>query len=327
MDPIAEEQDFAFTNLVYTEVGSTNTGLQYENVEEGSGHKYENVGQEATKYENVDNTSRYENVPNTDPARPCYQNVNITSENQNDKMSEENQNPYENVGTDDTKSDINDCEHYENYDFGENGVYQNILFTTKPSTRPDTDVYSQLKSLEEAVSRVNDILMKESVVECDDKHQASLSDSTELDQCIQEVTETSLVDKDEDPQKRSLTYGDDSKSKGKVSSLRDMFNFGKNKEPTRESADDSKNQEKQPKQEKSEQVSKEGSVRPTSMFRRWAFARADHPVIDVKNLARAEHPVIDVEKLEDKPSALFSSTEREIVAKFLENVKSELSTV
>ena len=139
MDPIAEEQDLAFTNLVYTEVGSTNTGLQYENVEEGSGHKYENVGQEATKYENVDNTSRYENVPNTDPARPRYQNVDITSENQNDKMSEE-------------------------------------------------------KS------------------------------------------------------------------------------------------------------------------------RRWA-------------LARAEHPVIDVEKLEDKPSALFSSTEREIVAKFLENVKSELSTV
>ena len=95
-----------------------------------------------------------------------------------------------------------------------------------------------------------------------------------------------------------------------------MFNFGKSKEPTTtEPADDSKNQEKQPKQEKSEQgVSKEGSVRPTSMFRRWA-------------LARAEHPVIDVEKLEDKPTALFSSTEREIVAKFLENVKSELSTV
>merc|ERR1712012_1103281 len=210
---------------------------------------------------------------------------------QNVKMSEENQNLYENVGTDDTKSDINTCEHYENYDFGENGVYQNILFTTKPSTRPDTDVYSQLKSLEEAVSRVNDILMKESVVECEDKHQASLSDSTELDQCIEEVTATSLVDKDEDPQKRSLT--DDSKSKGKVSSIRDMFNFGKNKEPTtREPADDSNNQEKQPKQEKSEPASKEGSVRPTSMFRRWA-------------LARAEHPVIDVEKLEDKPSALF----------------------
>ena len=94
-----------------------------------------------------------------------------------------------------------------------------------------------------------------------------------------------------------------------------MFNFSKNKEPTTtEPADDSKNQEKQPKQEKSEQGSKEGSVRPTSMFRRWALARAEHPVIDVKNL-------------EDKPSALFSSTEREIVAKFLENVKSELSTV
>ena len=309
-------------------------------MEGGSGHKYENVGQEATKYENVDNTSRYENVPDTDPARPRYQNVDITSENQNDKMSEENQNLYENVGTNDTKSDINTCEHYENYDFGENGVYQNILFTSKPSTRLETDVYSQLKSLEEAVSRVNDILMKESVVECEDKHQASLSDSTELDQCIEEVTtETSLVDKDEDPQKRSST--DDSKSKGTLSSIRDMFNFGKNKEPTTtEPPDDSKNQEKQPKQEKSEQgVSKEGSVRPTSMFRRWALARAEHPVIDVekldvekpsallKSLARAEHPVIDGEKLEDKPSALFSSKEREIVAKFLENVKSELSTV
>jgi len=123
-----------------------------------------------------------------------------------------------------------------------------------------------------------------------------------------------------------------------------MFNFGKNKEPTTtETADDSKTQEKQPKQEKSEQGSKEGSVRPTSMFRRWALARAEHPVIDITSenqndkmseeksqrwaLARAEHPVIDVEKLEDKPSALFSSTERDIVAKFLENVKSELSTV
>ena len=54
MDPIAEEQDFAFNNLVYTELGSGETGLQYENVGDGSGHKYENVGQEGTKYENVD---------------------------------------------------------------------------------------------------------------------------------------------------------------------------------------------------------------------------------------------------------------------------------
>ena len=62
-----------------------------------------------------------------------------------------------------------------------------------------------------------------------------------------------------------------------------------------------------------------GTLRPKTLdISTWDKTRA---------LARAEHPVIDVEKLEDKPSALFSSTEREIVAKFLENVKSELSTV
>ena len=84
MDPIAEEQDFAFNNLVYTELASGETGLLYENV--GEGHKYENVGEGLegwTKYENVDDNSRYENVTDTDQVKPSYRNVhNLSAENQ-----------------------------------------------------------------------------------------------------------------------------------------------------------------------------------------------------------------------------------------------------
>ena len=304
MDPIAEEQDFAFNNLVYTELGSGETGLQYENVEGGIGHKYENVGRNGTKYENVDDNSRYENVSDTDPVRSCYQNVHNPTENQKGKTPEENQNVYENVGTEDIKSDVNHSEHYENYDFGENGVYQNILFTTKSASQPDGDVYSQLRTLKEAVSRVNDILMKEST-DCDDNAFVEQDESDD-------VKETSLQ-KDEDIQTRNMS--EESKAKGKVSAIRDMFTFGKTKEPTREPVEDST--KLKPKQEKSEPSSTIPASRPASMFRRWALARAEHPVIDVERL----------EEERNKPAAIFSSTEREIVAKFLENVKSELSTV
>ena len=305
MDPIAEEQDFAFNNLVYTELGSGETGLQYENVEGGIGHKYENVGRNGTKYENVDDNSRYENVSDTDPVRSCYQNVHNPTENQKGKTPEENQNVYENVGTEDIKSDVNHSEHYENYDFGENGVYQNILFTTKSASQPDTDVYSQLRTLKDAVSRVNDILMKEST-DCDD-NKTLLSNSIEQD-VIDDVKESSL-EKDGEAQIRQTS--EESKAKGKVSTIRDMFTFGKNREPGEEST------KTKPKQEKSEPSSTIPAGRPASMFRRWALARTEHPVIDVERL----------EEERNKPAAIFSSTEREIVAKFLENVKSELSTV
>ena len=297
----------AFNNLVYTELGSGETGLQYENVEDGSGHKYENVGQDGTKYENVDDKSRYENVSDTDPVRPCYQNVGNMTENQKGKKPEGNQNVYENVGTVDVKSDSGHCEHYENYDFGENGVYQNILFTTKSTSRPDADVYSQLRTLKEAVSRVNDILMQEST-DCDD-NKASMCHSSEQD-VSHHVNESNL---EKEPDIEQIP--EDSRGKGKVSAIRDMFTFGKNREQTKESGEESGSKKREPKEEKSSSTIPAG--RPTSMFRRWA-------------LTRAEHPVIDVERLEDernKPAAIFSSTEREIVAKFLENVKSELSTV
>ena len=308
MDPIEEEQDFAFNNLVYTELGSGETGLQYENVGDGSGHKYENVGQDGTKYENVDDNSRYENVSDTDPIRPCYQNVRNTEENQKGKILEENQNVYENVGTEDIKSDINHSEHYENYDFGENGVYQNILFTTKAASQPDADVYSQLRTLKEAVSRVNDILMKEST-DCDDN---KASQSNSIEQVVSDDVKENRLDKAEEIQSRQIS--EESKAKGKVSAIRDMFTFGKSKEPTRE--EPSKGKPKQ-QREKSEPSSTIPVGRPASMFRRWALARAEHPVIDVERM----------EEERNKPAAIFSSTEREIVAKFLENVKSELSTV
>ena len=303
MDPIEEEQDFAFNNLVYTELASGEAGMQYENVEGGSGHKYENVGQDGTKYENVDDSSRYENVSDTDPVRPCYQNVHNSTENQKGKKPEGNQNVYENVGTEDVKSDNSHCEHYENYDFGENGVYQNILFTTKSTSQPDGDVYSQLKTLKEAVSRVNDILMKEST-DCDD-NKASMSNSTEED-VSHNVKENHVEGEAETRQ-----ISEESKGKGKVSAIRDIFTFGKNREPTKESGEE----RIKGKEEKSSSTTP--AARPASMFRRWALTRAEHPVIDVERL----------EEERNKPAAIFSSTEREIVAKFLENVKSELSTV
>ena len=87
-----------------------------------------------------------------------------------------------------------------------------------------------------------------------------------------------------------------------------MFTFGKNREPATESAVE------ESRKEKSDPISTVG--RPTSMFRRGALARTEPPVM------------IDAERREqNKPASVFSSTEREIVAKFLENVKSELSTV
>ena len=308
MDPIEEEQDFAFNNLVYTELGSGETGLQYENVGNENSHKYENVGQDGAKYENVDDHSRYENVSDTDPVRPCYQNVYNTAENQKGKNPEENQNVYENVGTEDVKPDNSHCEHYENYDFGENGVYQNILFTTKAASQPDADVYSQLRTLKEAVSRVNDILMKEST-DCDDN---KASQSNSIEQVVSDDVKENRLDKAEEIQSRQIS--EESKAKGKVSAIRDMFTFGKSKEPTRE--EPSKGKPKQ-QREKSEPSSTIPVGRPASMFRRWPLARAEHPVIDVERM----------EEERNKPAAIFSSTEREIVAKFLENVKSELSTV
>ena len=303
MDPILEEQDFAFNNLVYTELASGETGLLYENV--GEGHKYENVGEGLegwTKYENVDD-NRYENVTDTDQVKPSYRNVhNLSAENQKEKAPVvENQNVYENVASEDIQSDVNHCEHYENYDFGENGVYQNILFTTKSVSQPDTDVYSQLKTLKEAVSRVNDILMKESP-DCAD----NISNSTKEEDPTSDGEAAHSIEKDEDCKVRKTP--EESRVKGKVSAIREMFTFGKNRELATESAvEDSR-------KEKSDPISTVS--RPTSMFRRWALARTEPPVM------------IDAERREqNKPASVFSSTEREIVAKFLENVKSELSTV
>ena len=50
---------------------------------------------------------------------------------------------------------------------------------------------------------------------------------------------------------------------------------------------------------------------PNSLFRKWAFSKA-------------EHPKIDLTKLNENPTPSFTQKERDIVAKFLENVKSDL---
>ena len=164
MAPIAEEQELAFSNLVYTEVEAAKEDTpseevvdkvanQYENVGV-DGQKYENVGNEEAKYENISDVAEYENVPETKTTGLESENSQNCLKSSSCKEVTINQNEYENVLTDTNECGVKIGEHYENYDFGENGIYQNILFKTKPIKQSESDVYSQLKSLKEAVSRV-----------------------------------------------------------------------------------------------------------------------------------------------------------------------------
>ena len=295
MAPIAEEQELAFSNLVYTdleanqeeqsrEVDMDKVTNQYENVGV-DGHKYENVGNEESKYENIPDNAEYENVPETKTTglRSTSSQNNLQS-----NLCQEgtiNQNEYENVLTDTKECGDKIGEHYENYDFGENGIYQNILFKTKPIKQSESDVYSQLKSLKEAVSRVNDILMKET----QDEDDISTSDNN-----------VSIKDEKEDTTK-DLKKPEDVKSKGKVSSLRGIFSFTKTKETPMEAVK-VENEKRNP--EKKEEKSSNGV--PTSVLKRWSSTPS--------------------EATKSPAPALFTSTERQIVASFLQTVKTELST-
>jgi hypothetical protein len=286
MEPIVEEREVgsAFSNLVYSTLEPARPEATYQNVQGEA--KYENVTEDA-KYENVQERINYENVPKDSLPGTRHQVF---------AQQDISQNEYENVCvSEDADAPAGQREHYENYDFGESGIYQNILFQSKPE-KANNDVYTQIKILKEAMQGVNDILMKE---------------PTSDDQC----EESSSSDQSGDIQVNSMNVVEehvpveDIKVKGKVSAIRDMFSFHKNKEPTGavETIDQKSNN--------NPAKAPTPAAASGSVFKRWA-------------LARAEHPVMDLEKLPGpRQAGLFTSTEREIVAKFLENVKSELTTV
>jgi hypothetical protein len=90
----------AFANLVYCEVGEETGDAEYEALEE----IYDEVPCREASY--------------MDMERPCKEDRAI----------------YENVTT--SSSEAKD--YYEYYDFGENGIYQNILFRKEPSDTPES---------------------------------------------------------------------------------------------------------------------------------------------------------------------------------------------
>ena len=105
METISEELDLAFSNLSYDQVQfSLGQGREpqhnYENVEvEREGqHFYENVEQHKEQF--------YENIP---------------------IQHKEN-----------SSQDLEPSEEYEPYDFGENGIYQNIVFSKANVSHPNT---------------------------------------------------------------------------------------------------------------------------------------------------------------------------------------------
>lgn len=308
MTSISEEEDIAFSNLVYTEVDHGQAPATGP-----ASALYENISPEA-QYENVqEDNDKYQNI--AEPSQPTvnYQNVdrtgkNFTTEKQRTKLE---QNVYENVESEGPH------EHYENYDFGENGIYQNILFQRKTDPLPasNSDVYSQLKTLKEAVHRVNDILEKDLKKE----NSSSKDTNQEYDTVEAKYENTAQLE--------------DIKTKGKVSSLKDIFTFTP---ANKKGKDISKTPESTTKDVPSASVPAGQGATPTSLpsippptgipptslppvclppsstiFREWA-------------LSRTEQPTSNKDK---RTNGLFTSTERQIVAKFLENVKTELSTV
>lgn len=125
METISEERDLAFSNLSYDQV-QFSLGQEpqhnYENVE------VERVGQHL--YENVEQKEEqfYENIP-------AHQ-----ESNSRDEPSEE----------------------YESYDFGENGIYQNIVFSKAHVSNPNSDVNVKVDALQKCINEVNEIIKTKS---------------------------------------------------------------------------------------------------------------------------------------------------------------------
>lgn len=257
MGPINEELDLAFNNLSYDAVNisdaSRDARKYYENVDPAKSNTdrmYENV---QTDYENaLVSNQHYENFPNQE----------------SHKMK--------------APAD----EDYENYDFGESGVYQNILYDKSANAIIVTDLSSQVHTLRKSVNEVNQIVEESKSNKEDEsqplkRFQSKMNIQLKLpivngtkqgDNKIQ-VTDTNSLDRkplnDENEQK--------SEAKLKPSTL---------KKPT------------------------------NSIFRKWALSKAEHPKIDLAKLK--ENSSLDVSR------STFTEREKEIVAQFLKDVKGDL---
>ena len=129
METISEEVELAFSNLSYDAVtfGRGEAEHSYENVEtrpreDTQQHVYENVQSQDQVYEN------------------------ISHENSARKVK--------------AKESI--LEEYESYDFGENGIYQNIVFSKGNTSVPGSDISLKVDALQKCINEVNDIIKPKS---------------------------------------------------------------------------------------------------------------------------------------------------------------------
>ena len=141
MGTISEEQtDIAFANLSYDLVPFKNSQNNY--------------------YENVKNNHHvYENIPDNDALLKL-------------KIPEQY---YENVQNCKESANANQSEEYESYDFGANGIYQNVVFTNGSCSIHNQDVSSKVDALQKCINEVNEIIQSKNC----DKNAGNLSRSTQ----------------------------------------------------------------------------------------------------------------------------------------------------
>ena len=125
METISEELDLAFSNLSYDQIlfsQGREPQHNYENVRVENQHFYENVEQNKEQF--------YENIP---------------SQHQDCSFQ-----------------DLEPSEEYEPYDFGENGIYQNIVFSKANVPNTNSDVNVKVDALQKCINEVNEIIKTKS---------------------------------------------------------------------------------------------------------------------------------------------------------------------
>lgn len=336
MEPIQEEQDLAFNNLVYTEMDFKDQPRE----------------KESSPYENVCSGEMYENVTNIITETPViYQNIETTS----CKELNVDGNCYENIVTTCPQSKSDD--HYEHFDFGETGIYQNIIVQGQKHMY-NNDIYSQVKHLKEAVYEVNNILSE-------DSNQHHLHDSTEnktkqryISENITKNQNASIPSIESEVTSGFATYnvpaGDNSHlySPDEASLHKNSIITFNSSIPTSHASISTCNSSNStyhitistshsssstcnssistsnlsiptspstiPISHPSIPTSCSTPVSgPNSTFQRWALGKTEQPMINLENMSTL--------KSENSGQTTFSDTEREIVAKFLESMKTEFS--
>ena len=130
METIREESDLAFSNLSYDLVKVDRRVLN---------NYYENLDQK-----------RIQNL---------YENLKFPSDSGSTAESkDECCQYYENIPQQTTALRRSNDDEYESYDFGEEGIYQNIMFTNGSSSIKGSDLNSKVDALQQCINEVNDII-------------------------------------------------------------------------------------------------------------------------------------------------------------------------